>query len=177
MFPITTILHPTDFSWYSDYAFQLACSLAREQGARVLVLYIVPTPAPDVVIRHEWESPPIGFDDYRESLWADLWRLESPEADVRVERRLEEGDAATEILRVAQETGAELIVLGMHECTGLANPPMRQVAEQVIRKATCPVVTVEAPPPVAVPSVQVCSEKREDALPSANLWLDVGGEG
>jgi hypothetical protein len=134
-------------------------------------------PTPDFLAGQEWEQAPVSFGDFRESLWTDLLRIEPPEADVCVERRLEEGDAATEILRAAQETGAELIVMGLHECTGLANPPMRRVAEEVIPKATCPVVTVDFPPLVAGPSVRASSEKPADVLPAADLWLDVGGEG
>jgi nucleotide-binding universal stress UspA family protein len=173
MFPITTILHPTDFSWYSQCAFQLACCLAREHGARVVVLYIVPASTPAILSRLEWESAPIDLDDFRDSLWSDLWHIESPEANVRIERRLEEGDAATEILRVAQEISADVIVMGTHECTGLANPPMKQVAKQIIPKATCPVVTLEVLPQVAGPS----SVRYEELLPAPDLWVDVGGEG
>ena len=177
MFPLTTILHPTDFSWSSECAFRLACCLAREHGARVLVLYIVPMPTPDFLIGQEWERASVSFGDFRESLWTDLLRIGPLEADVCVERRLEQGNAATEILRAAQETGAELIVMGLHECTGLANPPMKRVAEEVIPKATCPVVTVEFPPLVPGPSVRVFSEKHEAVLPAEDLWLDAGGEG
>jgi hypothetical protein len=68
-----------------------------------------------------------------------------PHADARAERRLEEGDAVTEILRVAEEAPADLIVLGTHGRTGLARLLMGSVAEQVVRRAPCPVLTVKAP--------------------------------
>ena len=44
MLPIHTILHPTDFSERSQYAFWLACSLARDYGARLIVLHVVALP-------------------------------------------------------------------------------------------------------------------------------------
>jgi nucleotide-binding universal stress UspA family protein len=58
---------------------------------------------------------------------------------------LAEGDPAAEIIRAAQETGAELIVMGTHGRTGLQRLLMGSVAEQVLRKASCPVLTVKAP--------------------------------
>jgi nucleotide-binding universal stress UspA family protein len=41
MWPLKTILHPTDFSRCSQDAFRLACSLARDHGARLIVLHVV----------------------------------------------------------------------------------------------------------------------------------------
>ncbi len=41
MLPVRTVLHPTDFSERSDCAFQLACSLARAHGARLIVLHVL----------------------------------------------------------------------------------------------------------------------------------------
>ena len=45
MFPVRTVLHPTDFSAESDYAFKLACALARDYGARLVALYVWHPPA------------------------------------------------------------------------------------------------------------------------------------
>ena len=44
MIGLKTILHPTDFSEPSRYALELACTLAREQGARVVLLHVLPRP-------------------------------------------------------------------------------------------------------------------------------------
>lgn len=44
MMPIHAILHPTDFSKQSEFAFQLACSLARDYDADLLVLHVVTPP-------------------------------------------------------------------------------------------------------------------------------------
>jgi nucleotide-binding universal stress UspA family protein len=72
-------------------------------------------------------------------------RAQAPGADVTC--RLEEGDPVTEILAVAKEARCDLIVLGTHGWTGLARLLMGSVAEQVLRKAPCPVVTVKTPFP------------------------------
>jgi nucleotide-binding universal stress UspA family protein len=84
---------------------------------------------------------------YREEMEGELNRLGAPDLQVRVEHRLEEGDPATQILRVAQETGCDLIALGTHGRTGLDRLLMGSVAEQVVRRASCPVLTVKAPFP------------------------------
>jgi nucleotide-binding universal stress UspA family protein len=68
-----------------------------------------------------------------------------PDPEVQVERRLEQGDAATEIVRVAQETHCDLIVIGTHGRTGLSRVLMGSVAEKVLRQAPCPVLAVKTP--------------------------------
>jgi nucleotide-binding universal stress UspA family protein len=45
VFKIQTVLYATDFSEHSEVVFQLACALARHQGARVIVLQVIPPPA------------------------------------------------------------------------------------------------------------------------------------
>ena len=60
--------------------------------------------------------------------------------------------AVDEIVRTAEETACDLIVLGTHGLTGLRRALMGSVAEQVVRKAPCPVLTVKTPSPVAHPA-------------------------
>jgi nucleotide-binding universal stress UspA family protein len=133
MLTIRTILHPTDFSERSGYAFGLACSLARDLGARLIVLHVV---------HASLAAEKRGFG---EDLSEDLNRMEIPDLKPPVERRLEEGDPATEICRVAKQAGYELIAMGTHGRTGLGRFLMGSVAEQVVRRAPCPVLTVKAP--------------------------------
>jgi len=42
MLAIRAILHPTDFSERSQLAFRLACSLARDYGARLILVHVSP---------------------------------------------------------------------------------------------------------------------------------------
>src|SRR5207248_6345417 len=79
-----------------------------------------------------------------------LDRLEVSDT-VSTERRLVEGDAATEILRLVQETGSDLVVMGTHGRTGLARLLMGSVAEQIVRKAPSPELTVKTPCPDTSP--------------------------
>ena len=141
MLPIQTILHPTDFSEYSDYAFRFACSLARDHGARVVVLHVAPPPAAVPIDGMPVTAPAPGL--YKEHLEQRLHEIRPSDPNVPVEYRLEEGFPATEILRIANEIHADLIVLGTHGRTGLGRLLMGSVAEQVVRKATCPVLTVK----------------------------------
>lgn len=74
-----------------------------------------------------------------------LQELPPLDAAVQRETRLAEGELASEILRAAQEIGCDLIVMGTHGRTGLKHLLMGSIAEQVVRKATCTVLTVKAP--------------------------------
>jgi nucleotide-binding universal stress UspA family protein len=141
MLPLHTLLHPTDFSERSEYAFRLACSLARDYGARLVVLHVV---TPPVVIYGEGVVPPEP-EMFRAEAQEKLNRLEAPAPGVGMERRLTEGDPVAEILRLARESGADLIVLGTHGRTGLGRLLMGSVAEQVVRQAPCPVLTIRMP--------------------------------
>jgi nucleotide-binding universal stress UspA family protein len=141
MLAIRTILHPTDFSNYSAYAFRLACALARDYGARLVVLHVA---MPPVVVYGEGVLPPEP-EGYKERLREQLHKVVSQDPKVPVEHRLVEGDAATEILRLAGDSKCDLIVMGTHGRTGLGRLLMGSVAEQVVRKAPCPVLTVKTP--------------------------------
>jgi len=143
MAPIHTILHPTDFSDRSAYALRLACSLARDYVARLVVLHVVEPPPPPYDQGVMLPMPEHVEDEAR----ADLERLAVPADNVRAERRLEKGDPVAETLRVARELHADLIVMGTHGRTGLSRLLMGSVAEHVVRRATCPVLTVKTPLP------------------------------
>jgi nucleotide-binding universal stress UspA family protein len=139
MFPISIILHPTDFSSYSDHAFELACALARDYGARLVVLHVV---APPPVVFTEGEVPP-DPEFVRKDAEKHLEQLRAPDPEQRFERRLAEGQPVEEILKAIEDLDADLVVLGTHGRTGLKRLLMGSVAEQVLRKAPCPVLTVK----------------------------------
>ncbi len=141
MLKIKTILHPTDFSEASEAAFHLACSLARDHGSRLILLHVIAPPA--VAYTEGGMLPPT--EEVREQLWAQLDAVEAGDDDVVLERDLVEGDPAAEILRLAKEIDSDLIVMGCHGRTGLSRLLMGSVAEEVVRKGSCPVLTVKVP--------------------------------
>src|SRR5262245_28915273 len=108
MAPIHTILHPTDFSEQARYALHLASALARDYVARLVVLHVVVTPP--AVYSEAVMVPPLR--DHLEESRSQLDRLAVPNENVCAERRLAEGDPVREILRVAGEVDADLIVMG-----------------------------------------------------------------
>jgi nucleotide-binding universal stress UspA family protein len=138
MSPIRSILYPTDFSEAAEAAFSVATMLAREHGARLIVLHVYPTPVchGEAVARRQGPG-------YEADLRRLLDRYDAPDPSTRVERLLLEGDAAEEIVRLAEEE-ADLIVLGTRGRTGLPRLLLGSVAEKVLRRAPCPVITVRA---------------------------------
>ncbi len=155
MLPIHRILHPTDFSDRSDSAFQVACALARDHNAPLIVLHV--QPSSQIFSSEGFHTTTTGDID---SPQRRLRSVQPFDPAVKIEHQLVEGDPATEILRVAKESGCDLIVMGTHGWTGLSRLLMGSVAGEVVRKAACPVLTVKTPfattqTPVAVPEAEV----------------------
>jgi nucleotide-binding universal stress UspA family protein len=151
MLQIRTILHPTDFSTHSEHAFELACSLARDYGARLVVLHVLERPPIAYTGVMMAPPPPPPPEEERQAVREQLLRIQATDPKVHIEHRLEEGDAATAILQVAQEAKCDLIVMGTHGRTGLGRLLMGSVAEKVLRSTTCPVLTVKTPLPADQP--------------------------
>jgi nucleotide-binding universal stress UspA family protein len=148
--PLRTVLYATDLSESSDRAFPVARALARGHRTSLVVLHVYPPP-----ISHAEEVARRPPDGYIDALWEALHRYEVADAGVAVTHRLAEGDAAKEIVRAAQELKCDLLVLGTQGRTGVRRVVLGSVAENVVRRAPCPVVTVgpaakdRAPPPNA----------------------------
>ena len=143
MINLRRILHPTDFSDNSDQALKYACSLAIQFSADLHLLNVV----------HDTGliSPPIaGFfppDYYRQQMQQAEERLsELPDKVLNhtgsVIRNAAEGEPFVEIIRYAKENEIDMIVMGTHGYTGVKHMIIGSVAENVVRKAHCPVLTV-----------------------------------
>lgn len=143
MLAMRTILYPTDFSSDAQPAFEVACALASEGGGRLVVLHVERPPL--ATLGGTAGVPPLPNEYNRERLGEKLRRIQPTRASIAVEHRLEYGDPAAVILKSARESGAALIVMGTHGRTGLRRLLMGRVAEHVLRKASCPVLTVRTP--------------------------------
>ena len=166
MFPIRKILHPTDYSELSRPAFELACALARDFGAELIICHVSPPP-----IIAAGEGVVIDFPTGEtEQLAARLEQVKPDDPRVRSAHKLLRGDPAAEIVRLAGEAKADLIVMGTHGRGGLGRLLMGSVAEGVMRKAPCPVVTVKAPLPGDRPPAQ--AGETETAGRPARCWND-----
>jgi nucleotide-binding universal stress UspA family protein len=149
MLPIKTILHPTDFSDRSDFAFGLACSLAADYGARVVILHVASRP----VISTRQGVIPLEPEWYEETMTARLQERRPKNTAIPIEYRLLFGDdPAAAILQLARDTKADLIVMGTHGRTGFDRVLMGSVAEAVVRTAPCSVLTVKLPLAAAQPA-------------------------
>jgi nucleotide-binding universal stress UspA family protein len=141
MLPIKTVLHPTDFSDASEHARQMAHGLARDYGARLILMHAVEPPVYYGELGFNFTAP-VDHLGTAHAMLTDRIEEGSP---VVVEPLLVEGVASPEILRVARERHADLIVIGSHGRTGLGRVLMGSVAEEVARRAPCPVLIVRAP--------------------------------
>jgi nucleotide-binding universal stress UspA family protein len=141
MLPISTILHPTDFSPLSEEALRLAYFLAKDHGARLIVLHVREIP---VAVYGEFGYVPVEPEN-DDAIREQLSRVRPAQSTPRVEHVLRSGNPAEEIVRIANETPCDLIVMGTHGRTGFARMLMGSVAENVMRKAPCPVLTIKMP--------------------------------
>jgi universal stress protein A len=161
MLPIRTILHPTDFSAHSDYAFRLASSLARDYKACLILLHVLEQP---LLINSGVMMAPPPPSPTSEEQWQSardqLQLIKPPDSAILVEHLLKEGHSASAIMQIAQERQCDLIVMGSHGRTGLGRLFMGSVAEQVVRNACCPVLTVKLPQGQGVPSGEVATATR-----------------
>lgn len=148
MFTIRTILVPTDFSDSAAAAYQFARALARDHGARLLLVHVKPAPA---IVYGAGVVPPEP-EDYEAQLAARLRSWQPVDPQVPTDYRVLEGDAAPELLDLAEQVKADLIVMGTHGRTGLTRLLMGSVAEQLVRRAPCPVLTLRLP--VNVPELR-----------------------
>jgi nucleotide-binding universal stress UspA family protein len=145
MLPIRTILCPVDFTDGSKFAFELAEAMARDYGARMVVAHVVEPPRAMGVEGVLVFQPEINWDEFRQRL-AECYHADPM---IQVEHVVVEGNIALEILRLAEDFRAEVIVIGTHGRSGLSRVVMGSVAEQVLRRAPCPVVTVKQAVPMA----------------------------
>jgi nucleotide-binding universal stress UspA family protein len=155
-FPFRTILHPTDFSPRAEFAFRVAAGLAKDHGARIVLLHVLPP----VVIYDEMGPAVVPFAP------EDIQALKNKLAAMTVpgcvvDHIVEVGDAGKAILDLAQERKCDLIVIGTHGRTGLGRLLMGSVAEQVLRKAQCPVLTVKTPMPAQAPAEEALKDGEE----------------
>lgn len=143
MLAMRAILYPTDFSMDARPAFEVACALAGEGRGRLAVLHVERPPLASLGGTTGVPPLPNKYDGGR--LRGELQRIQPVRSGIAVEHRLEYGGPAAVILEVAQEIGADLIVMGTHGRTGLRRLLMGSVAERIVRTAPCPVLAVRGP--------------------------------
>jgi nucleotide-binding universal stress UspA family protein len=142
------ILVPVDFSLRSRAALGYAVALARQTGAEIEVLHVVPAPSHLTVAVDAYLGLPLPhasstmLSDAQDRMDALVTCLDH--AGVIVHQKIEEGDPAATIVQLATDDAHDLIVLGTHGRVGLAELILGSVAKRLITCAPCPVVTLRA---------------------------------
>jgi nucleotide-binding universal stress UspA family protein len=138
------ILCPIDFSDASRAALEAAADLAKRFGASLALFHAYPVPGytfPDgsFVASSKMLEELSGQAQRHMEEWKGL----AQQLGVgRVEVATAIGEPAHEILAFAKAQQADLLVIGTHGRTGLQHALMGSVAERVVRRASCPVLTV-----------------------------------
>jgi len=136
------VLVATDFSQLSSDAVAYASAHAKMIEAVLLIVHVHEVPTDDHgegMLHYGVEREDLSTVERR------LKQIRPSVEGVTYETRLLKGQAAAEILRLARDENVALIVLGTHGRTGLARVLMGSVAEQVVRGANCPVMTIKTP--------------------------------
>ena len=156
MLDIQRILCPIDFSDASRRALAHAVTIGQWYGSHITALHVG---NPMIVLT---ANPPVLFAEASDGVLAGKtsrleledhlgeWLAPAKSAGLQTDVVVDEGDPAARILERARSLPANLIVMGTHGRGGFERFVLGSAAEKVLRKATCPVMTV--PPPSAVTS-------------------------
>jgi nucleotide-binding universal stress UspA family protein len=134
------VLVATDFSPASERAVEWALAIARRNGSQVTLVHAL---APEVREFVPMDSPP-ELDRARIEAQRQMQKLADAAADkgIACQTRIERGRAGGVVASFIQREDADLIVVGTHGRGGVKKVVMGSVAEEVLRQAKCPVLTV-----------------------------------
>lgn len=135
---VKRIVFPTDFSHAAMAAFPFAVALARDSKAELLIVHVI----------EPGESFPFGDltkcntpEESQAYLWKKLREIVPHHASLTIQHVLLDGVSAKEIVQLASDKQADLIIMSTHGRTGMRHVMMGSVAEKVVQHARCPVLT------------------------------------
>jgi universal stress protein A len=145
MLTLKTVLVPTDFSDASESALRYGKAMAEKFGATLHVVHVM-----EDLLAHAWaaevyvSSMPQLRDEIEKESRLRLGALltDGERKAFRAETALLAGNPFLEIIRYAKTHGIDLIVMGTHGRGPIAHMLLGSVAEKVVRKSPCPVLTV-----------------------------------
>jgi len=141
---ISTVLTAIDFSDSSDNAFQMALSLAKSFSARLIVLHVINEP----VDLRGFYVPHISFEKLEGEIEEGAQKMMESFCRNNLagfesyDSLIVAGLPYEQIIKMAEEKSADMIVLGTHGRTGLDHVLFGSTAEKVVRKSNVPVLTV-----------------------------------
>ena len=137
----THVLVPTDFSEPSRAATDYALQLARAFDASITLYHVIEDPVVYIPALGGYTPEPRDFEAFSDAALAE-WIAPDDAQNLTIERKWEHGHPVSGILNFAAQQGCDLIVLGTHGHGLMGHVLMGSVAERVVRKAKCPVLTV-----------------------------------
>jgi nucleotide-binding universal stress UspA family protein len=169
MIRIERILCPVDQSDISRRALEYAVVLAKRYGASVCAAEVVPIGLPAT----EYPAAPAAMalsadDQHRHAAALDTFVSFARSEGVTVDTRVHSGSTVEQLLLEAEQCRADLIVMGTHGRSGVQRLVLGSVAEKVLRRATCPVMTVPPgtrvdPAALELPKTILCAVDFSDA--------------
>lgn len=191
MLEIKLILCPVDFSEFSIRAYHYALSLAEHYRAKVVVQHIVE------IWRYPYADYVASQGDYQEFCRAlreggeeklREFVKQHPHDDIQPELAVHEGIAADCILSFVKARKTDLIVMGTHGRRGFDRMVLGSVADRVMRRAPCPVLTICKAPPESTAAgeerhhvhhlnrVLYCTDFSENSQPALNYAISATQE-
>ncbi|WP_437223748.1 universal stress protein [Planctomicrobium sp. SH661] len=145
MIQLKKILVPTDFSDFSHCALRYGCELAQRFSAQLHLLNVVEDLYPLIPDPGMTFPPPETYVvEMQTAARKAILGLPPAEmcGELSIIREVVAGVPFLEIVRYAREQSIDMIVIGTHGRSGLAHVLMGSVAEKIVRKSPCPVLTV-----------------------------------
>lgn len=138
------ILHPTDFTPESEQSFLLACSIARDQSAELIVLHVI---HPDGVAATDRDGDELHRDSVPyQSCWARFERLHAQARGVSVSLQVKVGLPVETIVQVARNETCGLIILAAHHYSFLHYQFHGSVSESLGHRTPVPILCLQQSP-------------------------------
>ena len=142
-FPYKTILCPVDFEDNSLVALDRAVELANHFASKILLVHVLPI----VITIGEIPPPAAMYEDQEKAARAKLEDISKAKlGGLQHQSLLFVGDIITCILEAQKKYQPDLVVIATHGRTGIARVFLGSVAEAIVRKATCPVLSIHEEP-------------------------------
>ncbi len=146
MFSPKKILVPTDYSTFSDKAFDQALDIAKQHGAKVYLLHVVGL-VQQCVVDYCMDNTTVAELDKKavesaKEMMAEQIKRAGDTKGVEIVSDVRKGTPYEEILNEEKAQNIDLIVIASHGKTGLVSYLMGSVAEKVSRGAKGPVLLV-----------------------------------
>ena len=148
MLPVKMIVCPTDFSEPSYEALKTAVEMADHFSAELVVVHVV-TPIPFIPIHDDPSS--FNLPVYEKEMETSAQKSLDQVFEEKIPKSLNcrtlvmQGDPAPQVVRLADDETADIIVIATHGLTGWRKFMFGSVTEKVIRLANCPVLSIRVP--------------------------------